>query len=70
MIKAIESTNILPLEGDTATITARAAEFREQDDAIARNLHILLPLTMEILEGLHENAKKSAHGGLMKERVS
>jgi len=69
-LESIESTNILPLDGDTATITARAAEFRDQDDAIARNLHILLPLTMEILEGLHQNAKKSAHGVLAKDRLS
>ena len=59
----MESTQLIPLEGDIPTITRRADEFKEHDDAIARNLQIFLPLTMEILRGLHEQAKTSPSFG-------
>jgi hypothetical protein len=51
----------VPLDGDMTTITKRAEEFKDHDESISRNLHVFLPLTMEILHRQHENIKRSIY---------
>lgn len=43
------------------TITKHAEEFKDLDESITRNLHVFLPLTMEILHKQHENIKRSMY---------
>ena len=43
------------------TITKRAEEFKDHDESISRNLHVFLPLTMEVLHRQHENIKRSIY---------
>ncbi|KAF8588475.1 NIC-domain-containing protein [Ramaria rubella] len=60
-LQAIESSNLVPLDGDITTITKRAEEFKDQDESISRNLHVFLPLTMDVLHRQHENIKRSIY---------
>ncbi|KAF8491289.1 nucleoporin-interacting protein NIC96 [Gautieria morchelliformis] len=60
-LQAIESSDLVPLDGDMATITKRAEEFKDHDESISRNLHAFLPLTMEVLHRQHENIKRSIY---------
>ncbi|KAF8525242.1 nucleoporin-interacting protein NIC96 [Hysterangium stoloniferum] len=60
-LQAIESSGLVPLDGDITTITKRAEEFKDHDDAITRNLHVFLPLTMDILHRQHEIIKRSVY---------
>ncbi|KAL5534677.1 hypothetical protein ACEPAG_1141 [Sanghuangporus baumii] len=60
-LEAIESTELVPFEGDAAKLNRRAAEFETTyDDAVKRNLPVYLPLTMEILAELHKKIKNSS----------
>lgn len=67
--KAIEATEIVPLEGDATAVTQKAALFREQDDPISRNLHIILPFIMEVLAALHTKAKGGIYGESSRQSV-
>jgi nuclear pore complex protein Nup93 len=49
------------LDGDVTVITKRAEEFKDHDDAITRNVHVFLPLTMDILHKQHEIIKRSVY---------
>ncbi|KAF8572548.1 hypothetical protein K439DRAFT_1378281, partial [Ramaria rubella] len=60
-LQAIKSSNLVPLDGDITTITKRAEEFRDQDQSISRNLHVFLPLTMDVLHRQHENITRSIY---------
>jgi len=55
----MESTDLIPLDGDVAKITRRAEEFKDLHDSLQRNLHIYLTLTMEALAGVHQTVKGS-----------
>ena len=55
----MESTDLIPLNGDVAKITKRAEEFKELHDALQRNLHVYLQLTMDSLAGVHQKIKSS-----------
>lgn len=55
----MESTDLIPLNGDVAKITKRAEEFKELHDALQRNLHVYLQLTMDALAGVHQKIKSS-----------
>lgn len=55
----MESTDLIPLTGDIAKITKRAEEFKELHDALQRNLHVYLQLTMDTLAGVHQKIKSS-----------
>ncbi|KAF8341685.1 nucleoporin-interacting protein NIC96 [Amanita rubescens] len=55
----MESTDLIPLSGDVAKITKRAEEFKELHDALQRNLHVYLQLTMDALAGAHQKIKSS-----------
>lgn len=56
----MESTDLIPLDGDIPKITRRAEEFKEQHEALQRNLTVYLPLTMEALAGVHQKVKATA----------
>lgn len=55
----MESTNLIPLDGDMSRITRKAEEFKEYHDALQRNLATYLTLTMDALSGVHQKTKVS-----------
>lgn len=55
----MESTNLLPLDGDMSRITRKAEEFKEYHDALQRNLQTYLTLAMDALSGVHLKTKAS-----------
>ena len=55
----MESTNLIPLDGDMSRITRKAEEFKEYHDALQRNLQTYLTLTMDALSGVHQKTKAS-----------
>ena len=59
-LQLMESTDLIPMDGDVAKITKRAEEFRELPDALQRNLQTFLTLTMDILAAVHQKAKASS----------
>ncbi|EGO19481.1 hypothetical protein SERLADRAFT_453453 [Serpula lacrymans var. lacrymans S7.9] len=59
-LEVMESTGLIPLEGDVAKITRKAEEFKDLHDALQRNLQTYLPLTMDALAALHQAIKSSA----------
>ena len=59
-MQLMESTDLIPMDGDVAKITKRAEEFRELPDALQRNLQTFLTLTMDILAAVHQKAKASS----------
>lgn len=56
----MESTDLIPMDGDVAKVTKRAEEFRELPDALQRNLQTFLTLTMDILTAVHQKVKGSS----------
>jgi nuclear pore complex protein Nup93 len=56
----MESTDLIPLDGDVAKITRKAEEFKDLHDALQRNLQVYLPLTMDALAAIHQSIKNSA----------
>jgi nuclear pore complex protein Nup93 len=56
----MESTDLIPLDGDVAKITRKAEEFKDLHDALQRNLQVYLPLTMDALAAIHQSVKNSA----------
>ncbi|KAI6153159.1 nucleoporin-interacting protein NIC96 [Pisolithus tinctorius] len=59
-LEIMESTDLIPLDGDVAKITRRAEEFKDLHDALQRNLQVYLPLTMDCLAALHQSIKASS----------
>ena len=55
----MESTDLVPLDGDVAKITRRAEEFRDLPEALQRNLQTFLTLTMDALATTHQKVKNS-----------
>jgi nuclear pore complex protein Nup93 len=55
----MESTDLIPLDGDVGKITRRAEEFKDLHEALQRNLQTYLPLTMDALAGVHQKVKSS-----------
>ncbi len=66
----MESTDLIPLSGDVAKITKRAEEFKELHDALQRNLHVYLQLTMDALAGAHQKIKSSVVPETTRQMVS
>ncbi|TFK38656.1 nucleoporin-interacting protein NIC96 [Crucibulum laeve] len=58
-LEIMESTDLIPLNGDVAKITRRAEEFKDLHEALQRNLQTYLPLTMDSLAGVHQKVKAS-----------
>lgn len=68
--QAIESTDLVPFDGDTGKLNRRATEFEASyHDAVKRNLPTYLPLTMEILSELHRKVKASSFGDASRKMV-
>ena len=59
-LQIMESTDLIPFDGDVAKITRRAEEFKDLHDALQRNLQVYLPLTMDCLAAVHRSIKESA----------
>ena len=59
-LQLMESTDLIPMDGDVGKITKRAEEFRELPDALQRNLQTFLTLTMDILATVHQKTKASS----------
>ncbi|KAG9310291.1 nucleoporin interacting component Nup93/Nic96 [Chiua virens] len=59
-LEIMESTDLIPMDGDVAKITRKAEEFKELHDALQRNLQVYLPLTMDVLAAVHQSVKASA----------
>ena len=55
----MESTDLVPMDGDVAKITRRAEEFRDLPEALQRNLQTFLTLTMDVLAAVHQKVKTS-----------
>ncbi|KAH9953533.1 nucleoporin-interacting protein NIC96 [Russula dissimulans] len=58
-LEIVESTDLVPLDGDVAKINRRAEEFKELHDSLQRNLHAYLPLTMDVIAGVYQKVKAS-----------
>jgi hypothetical protein len=56
-MQIIESTNLIPMDGDVAKITRRAEEFKDLHESLQRNLPTYLTLAMDALAGVHQNVK-------------
>lgn len=55
----MESTGLIPLDGDMVKITHRAEEFKDLHESLQRNLQIYLTLTMDALVGTKHKVKES-----------
>ncbi|CCL98344.1 uncharacterized protein FIBRA_00338 [Fibroporia radiculosa] len=58
-LEIMESTDLIPMDGDVAKIQRRAEEFRDLPEALQRNLQTFLTLTMDTLAGVHQKIKSS-----------
>jgi len=58
-LEIVESTDLVPLDGDVAKINRRAEEFKELHDSLQRNLHTYLPLAMDAIAGVYQKVKAS-----------
>lgn len=65
----MESTDLVPLDGDVAKITRRAEEFRDLPEALQRNLQTFLTLTMDALATTHQKVKNSMVAEATKQMV-
>jgi nuclear pore complex protein Nup93 len=57
----VESTDLVPLDGDVAKINRRAEEFKGLHDSLQRNLHTYLPLAMDAIAGVYQKLKVSSN---------
>ncbi|GAA5993540.1 hypothetical protein JCM10908_000639 [Rhodotorula pacifica] len=62
-LQTIESTNLIPLHSDLVHLIRAAEDVNSVDDAIVRNLDIVLVATMTVLYKLHQQLKESPFGG-------
>jgi nuclear pore complex protein Nup93 len=58
-LEVMESTGLVPLDGDVARIARRADEFGALHDALQRNLPQYLTLTMDLIAGVYARVKAS-----------
>lgn len=70
ILQIMESTNLMPMDGDVAKITRRAEEFHDLPEAVQRNLQTFLTLTMDALAITHQKAKTSMVPEATKQMVS
>ena len=57
LIQILESTDLIPLDGDVAKITRRAEEFKDLHESLQRNLPTYLTATMDALAGVSQTLK-------------
>ncbi|KAJ7051137.1 nucleoporin-interacting protein NIC96 [Mycena amicta] len=62
-LEIMESTELIPLDGDVGKITRKAEEFKELHEALQRNLQTYLPMTMDALAGVHQKIKSQLAPG-------
>lgn len=67
-MQAIESLNLVPLNGDIVAITRKAEDFKEIDASIAANLSDILLMTMSIISRLHSALRASVFGDSGRQR--
>ena len=65
----MESTDLIPMDGDVGKITRRAEEFRDHPEALQRNLQTFLTLTMDALASVHQKVKGSMAQDATKQMV-
>ncbi|PCH33116.1 nucleoporin-interacting protein NIC96 [Wolfiporia cocos MD-104 SS10] len=58
-LELMESTDLIPMDGDVLKIQKRAEEFRDLPEALQRNLQTFLTLTMDVLAASHRKLKAS-----------
>lgn len=58
-LEIVESTGLIPLDGDVAKITRQAEEFKDLHEALQRNLQTYLTLTIDVIAGIHQKIKAS-----------
>ncbi|TCD61186.1 hypothetical protein EIP91_008811 [Steccherinum ochraceum] len=58
-LEIMESTDLIPMDGDVGKTTRRAEEFRDLPEALQRNLQLFLTLTMDALATVHQKVKAS-----------
>ncbi|KAI0266882.1 nucleoporin-interacting protein NIC96 [Gloeopeniophorella convolvens] len=58
-LEIVESTDLIPLDGDVAKVNRRAEEFKDLHDALQRNLQTYLPLAMDAIAGVYQKIKAS-----------
>ncbi|ETW78360.1 hypothetical protein HETIRDRAFT_325165 [Heterobasidion irregulare TC 32-1] len=58
-LEILQSTDLIPLDGDVAKITRRAEEFRDLHEALQRNLQSYLSLTMDCIAAVYQRTKAS-----------
>jgi len=58
-LEIMESTDLIPLDGDMSRITRRGEEFKDLHEALQRNLQTYLTLTMDVIAGVHQRVKSS-----------
>jgi nuclear pore complex protein Nup93 len=66
----MESTDLIPLDGDVAKMTRKAEEFKDLHDALQRNLQVYLPLMMDSLAAVHQSVKASTVAEATRQMVS
>jgi hypothetical protein len=59
VLQIMESTGLIPLDGDVAKITRHSEEFKDLHEALQRNLQTYLTLTMDAIAGIHQKIKAS-----------
>jgi nuclear pore complex protein Nup93 len=69
-LQAIESSGLLPFDGDVQAVTKKTESFKDYDEAIIRNLSHILLLAMNILHGMHGKAKHALFGEGSRQAVS
>ena len=69
-VQVMESTELVPMDGDVAKIQRRAEEFRDLPEALQRNLQTFLTLIMDILASAHQKAKTSLMSEATRQAVS
>jgi nuclear pore complex protein Nup93 len=69
-LELMESTGLIPLDGDVGRITRAAEEFRELHEALQRNLQTYLTLTMDVIAGIHARVKAAGTADANRQVVS
>ncbi|KAI0053140.1 nucleoporin-interacting protein NIC96 [Auriscalpium vulgare] len=59
-LEVMESTDLIPLDGDVAKINRRTEEFKDLHEALQRSLQTYLPLAMDAIAGVYQRTKASS----------
>jgi hypothetical protein len=70
LAQIMESTDLVPLDGDVSRITRRGEEFKDLHEALQRNLQTYLTLTLDVIAGVHQKVKSSLVPDATRQMVS